>query len=130
MSSSTTIEEYIDALASRLKAKAPMLSRYAKMLAHQENQRVILFADKTDEGLDNIQEVADHKSMPIYASPADVLQDLLAQGITESRILSLAKPTRLGGKPFVINMYCQVADQVFGYQPPTEESESIEVEAV
>jgi hypothetical protein len=127
---SQSIEGYIDALASRLKAKAPMLSRYAKMLAHQENQRVILFANKTDSGLDDIKEIADHKAMPIYASPADVLQDLLIQGITEHQILSLAKPTRLGGKPFVIQMYCQVADQVFGYQPPTEEESVIEVEAI
>lgn len=126
---STTIEGYMDALASRLKSKAPMLSRYAKMLAHQENQRVILFANKTEQGLTDIQEIANHKSMPIYASPADVLQDLLAQGITEHQILSLTKPTRLGGKPFVIQMYCQVADQVFGYQPTTED-ESIEVEAI
>jgi hypothetical protein len=125
-----TIDQYMSNLASRLKAKAPMLSRYAKMLAHAENQRVILFGDRTSTGLDNIREISDHKAMPIYASPADVLQDLLIQGITEPQILAIAKPTRLGGKPFVIQMFCQVADQVFGYQPPTEEDAVLEVEAI
>lgn len=126
---SQNIEQYIANLASRLKAKSPILSRYAKMLAHAENQRVILFATRTDLGLDNIQEVTEPKAMPIYASPADVLQDLLMQGVRESEILAIAKPTRLGGKPFVVQMYCQVADQVFGYQPP-EEDPTIEVEAI
>lgn len=124
-----SVEQYQANLADRLKAKSPMLSRYAKMLAHQENQRVILFGTKTSDGLTELQEVANHESMPIYASPADVLQDLLAQGLHEAEILSIAKPTRYGGKPFVIQMYCQVADQIFGWQPPTEEEQTIEVEA-
>lgn len=122
------IDQYSANLASRLKAKSPILSRYAKMLAHKENQRAILFADRTDTGFDNIREVTAPQAMPIYASPADVLQDLLIQGVRESEILAIAKPTRLGGKPFVVQMYCQVADQVFGYQPP-EEDPTIEVEA-
>lgn len=124
-----TIEQYISNLASRLKTTAPILSRYAKMLSHEENQRVILFGDRTDSGIDNIREYSGLKSMPIYVSPADVLQDLLIQGIHEHDILAIAKPTRLGGKPFVIQMYCQVADQIFGYQPLSEE-EVIEVEAI
>ena len=122
-----SIEQYQSNLAGRLKAKSPILSRYSKMLMHKENQRVLLFADRTENGIDNIQEISDHKNAPIMASPADVLQDLLAQGIVEADILSIARPTRLGGKPFIIQMYCQVADQVFGWQPPTEE-QTIEVE--
>ena len=124
---SQTIEEYMANLAQRLKVKAPMLSRYSKMLAHTENERVILFGTKTDEGLSDIREMTNHKTMPLYASPSEVLQDLLIQGITEQQILATTKPTRLGGKPFVINMFCQVAEQVFGYQPPTEEETTIEV---
>lgn len=124
-----SIEQYQANLADRLKATAPILSRYSKMLAHEENQRVILFGTRTEAGLTDLQEVSDHKNMPIYASPADVLQDLLAQGVHEAEILSIARPTRLGGKPFVIQMYCQVADQVFGWQPPSEEENTIEVEA-
>lgn len=124
---SQTLEQYIANLAARLNAKAPMLSRYAKMLAHAENQRVILFGTRTDSGIDDIREVTEPKAMPIYASPADVLQDLFIQGIRESEVLAIAKPTRLGGKPFVVQMYCQVADQVFGYQPP-EEDQTIEAE--
>jgi hypothetical protein len=122
-----TLDQYQANLADRLKAKAPILSRYSKMLMHEENQRVLLFADRTESGINNIQEVFDYKSAPIMASPADVLQDLLAQGIVESDILAIARPTRLGGKPFVIQMYCQVADQIFGWQPQTEE-EAIDVE--
>lgn len=125
---SETIDQYQANLADRLKAKAPILSRYSKMLMHEENQRVILFGDRTDSGLDNIQEIYDYKNAPIAASPSDVLQDLLAQGIVESDILAIAKPTRLGGKPFIVQMYCQVADQVFGWQPPVEEDPSIDVE--
>ncbi len=127
-----SIEQYQANLADRLKAKSPILSRYAKMLAHlahQENQRVILFGTRTDAGLTDLQEVTNHASMPIYASPADVLQDLFAQGLHEAEILSIAKPTRYGGKPFVIQMYCQVADQIFGWQPPAEEEQLIDVEA-
>lgn len=124
-----TVEEYQANLASRLKCKAPILSRYAKMLAHEENRRVILFGDRTDSGINNIQEVTEPKNMPFYASPADVLQDLLSQGIREDEILAIAKPTRLGGKPFMVQMYCQVADQVFGWQPPSEE-QTIEVEVM
>lgn len=124
-----SIEEYQSNLASRLKCKAPILSRYSKMLVHGENQRVILFGDRTNSGIDNIQQVATTDSMPFYASPADVLHDLLSQGIREDEILAIAKPTRLGGKPFIVQMYCQVADQVFGWQPPTEE-ETIEVEVM
>lgn len=123
-----TIEQYQANLADRLKAKSPILSRYSKMLMYEENQRVLLFGDRTESGLDNIQEIYDYKEAPIAASPADVLQDLLARGLVEADILSIAKPTRLGGKPFVVQMYCQVADQVFGWQPPTEE-QTIEVEA-
>ena len=124
-----TIEQYQANLADRLKAKSPILSRYSKMLMHEENQRVLLFADRTNSGIDNIQEISDHKAAPMMASPADVLQDLLAQGIVEADILAIARPTRLGGKPFVILMYCQVADEVFGWQPPAEEKQTIEVEA-
>lgn len=123
-----TIEQYQANLADRLKAKSPILSRYSKMLMHEENQRVLLFGERTESGLDNIQEIYDYKKAPIAASPADVLQDLLAQGLLEADILSIAKPTRIGGKPFIVQMYCQVADQVFGWQPPTEDK-AIEVEA-
>lgn len=123
-----SIEQYQANLADRLKAKSPVLSRYAKMLVHEENQRVILFGTKTEAGLTDLQEFSSHQALPIYASPADVLQDLLAQGIRESEILKIAKPTRLGGKPFVVQMYCQVADQVFGWQPPAEEDETIDIE--
>jgi hypothetical protein len=122
-----SIEQYQANLADRLKAKSPVLSRYSRMLAHEENQRVILFASKTADGLNDIREISDHKAMPIYASPADVLQDLLIQGIHEQSILQVAKPTRLGGKPFVIQMYCQVADQIFGWQPIAKDDPTIEV---
>jgi hypothetical protein len=98
------------------------------MLMHEENQRVLLFADRTEGCLDNIQEITDYKAAPMMASPADVLQDLLAQGIFEDDILAIARPTRLGGKPFVIQMYCQVAEDVFGWQPPADGQQSIEVE--
>jgi hypothetical protein len=127
---SQSLADYQSALADRLNVKAPVLSRYAKMLAHQENQRVLLFADRTESGLDNIQEVSTTGAMPIYASPADVLQDLLAQGIREESILKVANPVRLGGNPFIIQMYCQVADGVFGWQPPSEEEPTIDLEVV
>jgi hypothetical protein len=119
-----SIEDYIANLASRLKARSPVLSRYAKMLAHEENQRIVLFGTKTESGGLDIREFTSPKSMPVYASPADALQGLLAEGVRESDLLALAKPTRLGGKPFVIQMFCQVADQIFGYQPPTADEES------
>lgn len=98
------------------------------MLAHEENQRVLLFGTRSESGIDSIQEVSDPTSMPIFASPMDVLQDLYAQGVTEQQILSIVKPTRYGGKPFVVQMHCQVADQIFGYQP-VEENDYIEVNA-
>ena len=127
---SQSIDEYMANLAQRLKVKAPMLSRYSKMLAHVENDRVILFGTRTPDGITDMREFTDYKTMPLYASPSDVLQDLLIQGLTEQQILALTKPTRLGGKPFVIQMFCQVADQIFGYQPLAEEDQTIEVEAI
>lgn len=123
------LEQYQANLADRLKAKAPILSRYSKMLIHEENQRVILFAEKTDTGITNIREVSGGQALPMFVGPAEVLQDLLSTGIHEADVLALAKPTRLGGKAFVIQAYCQVADQIFGWQPLAEDEPTIEVDA-
>lgn len=124
------VDDYVSKLAEKLKANQPFLSRWEKMIAHEENQRVPLFATRTPDGLTDIIEPLPGSPMPVKVSPADVLQDLLAQGIRENQIVRLAKPARMGGTPFVILMHCQVADSIFGYQPvETPEEEIIETEA-
>jgi len=118
---SSTVDEYSANLASRLKTAAPIPSRFGEMLTHEENERIVLFGTRTEDGLKDIVEPTPGSKSPILLTPADVLQDLLAQGIHESDIVRLAKPAVHGGMPFVIQMHCQVADQIFGYQAPTEE---------
>jgi hypothetical protein len=125
-----TIDQYISNLADRLKAKSPVLSRYSKMLLHEENRRVVLFADKTDSGIDNIQQISNYQDSPLGVSPADALQDLLSTGLQEADILAIAKPVRYGGQPFAVQMYCEIADQVFGWQAPTIEEEPLDVTGV
>lgn len=129
---SETVEGYMGRLAEKLKSHTPFLSRWETMIAYEENQRIPLFATRTaDGGLTDLVEPLPGSPLPARISPADVLQDLLAQGIRESQIIKLAKPARMGGKPFVVLMHCQVADSIFGYQPveATEDGTIIDAEA-
>lgn len=127
---SQSVDDYISLLAAKLKAPAPHPARWHKMIAHEENERIPVFATRTEFGLSDILEPAPGSPMPAAVSPMDVLQDVLAKGVRERQIIQVAKPVRLGGKPFVVVCHCQVADQIFGYQPmASDENEIIEAEA-
>lgn len=120
-----TIDQYIAQLAERLTVPTLIPSRFSKMLANPENQRSIWIGDRDGNEL---QQLTPDNNRGVFISPQELLRDLIVQGITERQILTRCKPVRFGGVPHVIEMYCQGAEQIYGFQP-VEAEESIAVEA-
>jgi len=122
----TSLAKYQSLLCDRLVVPALYPKRLTKILSNSESETVILFGRRVEGTPTDLRELSPDTPERIMVSPDALLQDLRLQGISERQILGLAKPTRLGGIPHVIGMYCQIAHEEYKYKP-ADENEAIEV---
>lgn len=123
---SQSVQQYISQLSDRLTVPTLILSRFTRMLAHPDNEQSIWIGDRAGNELRQL--TPDVTQTKIFVSPDELLHDLMLQGITERQILKLCKPVRFGGTPHIIEMFCQGAEQIYGFKPHDPEEEAIETE--
>lgn len=123
------LDRYQALLADKLVVAALYPKRFVRIISNPQSENVILFGVRSPGGTPtDLRELSSESQERILIAPGALLEDLRVQGIGDRQILQLAKPTRLGGIPHVIGMYCQVAHEEYKYKPP-EEEEALEVEA-
>lgn len=99
--------------SDRLTVPAFIPYRLNRMLANPCNQEVIWIGNRQGN---EMRQVTSSDMSSTFVSAEDLLRDLLLQDITERQILMLCKPVRFGGIPHVINICCQGAEQIYGFQ--------------
>lgn len=126
----TTLERYQSILCDKLVVPALYPKRFVRIISNTQSANVILFGARSPEGSPtDLRELDQDNPERILIPPGVLLEDLKLRGISDRQILQRAKPSRLGGIPHVIGMYCQVAHEEYKYKP-AEEGESIEVEVL